>query len=79
MACRPARFASEGTTVPSAGELELLERLRIGIEAGSDPEVVKKLTPMGQVVRPGPAAEFGAEIDEQRKVIAESAKRAGGK
>ena len=49
------------------------------IEAASDPEVVKKLTPMGQVVRPGPAAEFAAEINEQRKRIAESAKLAGGK
>ena len=49
------------------------------IEAASDPEVVKKLTPMGQVVRPGPAAEFASEIDAQRKVIAESAKRAAGK
>jgi tripartite-type tricarboxylate transporter receptor subunit TctC len=47
------------------------------IEAASDAEVIKKLTPMGQVVRPGPAKEFAAEIDEQRKVIAESAKRAG--
>ena len=49
------------------------------IEAASDPEVVKKLTPMGQVVRPGPGKEFAAEIDEQRKVIANSAKLAGGK
>ena len=30
------------------------------IEAASDPEVVKKLTPMGQVVRPGPAKEFAS-------------------
>jgi tripartite-type tricarboxylate transporter receptor subunit TctC len=49
------------------------------IEAASDPEVVKKLTPMGQVVRPGPASEFASEIDAQRKIIAESAKRAAGK
>jgi hypothetical protein len=34
---------------------------------------------MGQVVRPGPAKEFAAEIADQSKVIAESAKRAGGK
>jgi tripartite-type tricarboxylate transporter receptor subunit TctC len=46
------------------------------VEAASDPEVVKKLTPMGQVVRPGPAAEFAAEIAEQRKRISESAKLA---
>jgi tripartite-type tricarboxylate transporter receptor subunit TctC len=59
---------------------ELRDRIAADvIEAASDPEVVKKLTPMGQVVRPGPAKEFAAEIDEQRKVIAESAKRAAGK
>jgi tripartite-type tricarboxylate transporter receptor subunit TctC len=59
---------------------ELRDRIAADvIEAASDPEVVKKLTPMGQVVRPGPAAEFAAEIAEQRKVIADSAKLAGGK
>jgi tripartite-type tricarboxylate transporter receptor subunit TctC len=59
---------------------ELRDRIAADvIEAASDPEVVKKLTPMGQVVRPGPAKEFAAEIDAQRKVIAESAKRAAGK
>ncbi|MGD9922390.1 MAG: Bug family tripartite tricarboxylate transporter substrate binding protein [Pseudorhodoplanes sp.] len=59
---------------------ELRDRIAADmIEAASDPAVVKKLTPMGQVVRPGPAKEFAAEIDEQRKVIAESAKRAAGK
>lgn len=60
--------------------LELRDRIAADIiEALSDPEVVKKLTPMGQVVRPGPAKEFAAEIDAQRKVIADSAKLAGGK
>ncbi|MFN3350963.1 Bug family tripartite tricarboxylate transporter substrate binding protein [Pseudorhodoplanes sp.] len=59
---------------------ELRDRIAADlIEAASDPEVVKKLTPMGQVVRPGPAKEFAAEIDEQRKRIAEAAKLAGGK
>ena len=59
---------------------ELRDRIAADvIEAASDPEVVKKLTPMGQVVRPGPGKEFAAEIDEQRKVIANSAKLAGGK
>jgi tripartite-type tricarboxylate transporter receptor subunit TctC len=59
---------------------ELRDRIAADlIEAASDSEVVKKLTPMGQVVRPGGAAEFAAEIDEQRKRIAESAKLAGGK
>ena len=59
---------------------ELRDRIAADVvEAASDPEVVKKLTPMGQVVRPGPAKEFAAEIDEQRKRIAEAAKLAGGK
>ncbi|HWV40968.1 tripartite tricarboxylate transporter substrate binding protein [Pseudorhodoplanes sp.] len=59
---------------------ELRDRIAADvIEAASDPDVIKKLTPMGQVVRPGPAAEFAAEIDAQRKRIAESAKLAAGK
>ena len=36
---------------------ELRDRIAADvIEAASDPEVVKKLTPMGQVVRPGTGA-----------------------
>ncbi len=59
---------------------ELRDRIAADvIEAASIPEVVQKLTPMGQVVRPGPAKEFAAEIEEQRKGIAASAKLAGGK
>lgn len=59
---------------------ELRDRIAADfIQAASDPEVVKKLTPMGQVVRPGGAKEFAAEIDEQRKRIAEAAKLAAGK
>ncbi len=49
------------------------------IEATNDPAIVEKLTRTGQVVRPGGAKEFAAEIDEQRKVIANSAKLAEGK
>lgn len=49
------------------------------VKAASDPEIVKRLTAMGQVVRPGGAKEFAAEIDEQRKRIAEAAKIAAGK
>jgi tripartite-type tricarboxylate transporter receptor subunit TctC len=59
---------------------ELRDRIAADlIEAASDPEVVKRLTPMGQVVRPGGPKEFAAEIDEQRKRIAEAAKLAAGK
>ncbi len=47
------------------------------VEAASDPEFVKRVTETGQVVRPGKAAEFAAEIDEQRNRIAEAAKAAG--
>jgi len=65
---------------PKKMSQELRDRIAADlIEAASDPEVVKKLTPMGQVVRPGPAKEFAGEIDEQRKRIAEAAKLAGGK
>ena len=49
------------------------------VQAASDPEIVKRLTAMGQVVRPGGAKEFAAEIDDQRKRIAEAAKMAAGK
>lgn len=49
------------------------------VQAASDPEIVKRLTAMGQVVRPGGAKEFAAEIDDQRKRIAEAAKIAAGK
>jgi tripartite-type tricarboxylate transporter receptor subunit TctC len=47
------------------------------IAAASDPEFAKRVTATGQVVRPGNAAEFAAEIAEQRKRIAEAAKAAG--
>ena len=59
---------------------ELRDRIAADlIEAASDPEVVKRLTPMGQVVRPGGAKEFAVEIDDQRERIAEAAKAAGAK
>jgi tripartite-type tricarboxylate transporter receptor subunit TctC len=47
------------------------------VEAASDPQFVKRVTETGQVVNPGNAAEFAAEIDEQRNRIAEAAKAAG--
>jgi tripartite-type tricarboxylate transporter receptor subunit TctC len=47
------------------------------VEAASDPDFVKRVTETGQVVRPGKAAEFAAEIDEQRNRVAEAAKVAG--
>ena len=47
------------------------------VEAASDPDFVKRVTETGQVVRPGTAAEFAAEIDEQRNRVAEAAKAAG--
>jgi type IV secretory pathway TrbD component len=43
----------------------------------ADPEFAKRVTATGQVVRPGNAAGFAAEIDEQRGRIAEAAKAAG--
>jgi len=47
------------------------------VEAASDPEFVRRVTETGQVVNPGKAAEFAAEIDEQRNRVAEAAKAAG--
>lgn len=47
------------------------------VEAASDPAIVARLTPMGQVVRPGKAAEFAAEIEDQRNRVAQAAKAAG--
>jgi tripartite-type tricarboxylate transporter receptor subunit TctC len=47
------------------------------VEVTNDPEFSKRVTATGQVVRPGNAAEFAAEIDEQRNRIAQAAKAAG--
>ena len=49
------------------------------VEAAKDPEIAKRLAVTGQVVRPGDAKEFAAEIAEQRARIAEAAKNTGAK
>ncbi len=49
------------------------------VEATKDPEIAKRLAATGQVVRPGNAKEFAAEIDEQRSGIAQAAKATGAK
>jgi tripartite-type tricarboxylate transporter receptor subunit TctC len=57
---------------------ELRDRISADVvEVVSDPEFAKRVTATGQIVRPGNAAEFAAEIDEQRSRIAEAAKAAG--
>jgi tripartite-type tricarboxylate transporter receptor subunit TctC len=57
---------------------ELRDRIAADIvEAANDPDFVKRVTETGQVVNPGKAAEFAAEIDEQRNRVAEAAKAAG--
>jgi len=57
---------------------ELRDRISADlIEVTSDSEFSKRVAATGQVVRPGNAAEFAAEIDEQRNRIAEAAKAAG--
>lgn len=59
---------------------ELRDRIAADvIEALKDPAIAEKLTRTGQVVRPGGAKEFAAEIAEQRKRIADAAKLAAGK
>ena len=45
--------------------------------AASDPEIAAKIASTGQIVRPGGAEEFAKEIEEQSKVVAESAAAAG--
>jgi tripartite-type tricarboxylate transporter receptor subunit TctC len=57
---------------------ELRDRISADlVEVTNDPEFSKRVTATGQVVRPGNAAEFAAEIDEQRNRIAQAAKAAG--
>jgi tripartite-type tricarboxylate transporter receptor subunit TctC len=57
---------------------ELLDRISADlVEVTNDPEFSKRVTATGQVVRPGNAAEFAAEIDEQRNRISQAAKAAG--
>jgi len=57
---------------------ELRDRISADlVEVTNDPEFYKRVTATGQVVRPGNAAEFAAEIDEQRNRIAQAAKAAG--
>jgi tripartite-type tricarboxylate transporter receptor subunit TctC len=47
------------------------------VEVAKDPALSERVTATGQVVRPGNAAEFAAEIDEQRNRIAQAAQAAG--
>jgi len=57
---------------------ELRDRISADlVEVTNDPEFSKRVTATGQVVRPGNAAEFAADIDEQRDRIAQAAKAAG--
>jgi len=57
---------------------ELRDRISADlVEVTNDPEFSKRVTATGQVVRPGNAAEFAADIDEQRNRIAQAAKAAG--
>src|SRR6478672_8758580 len=51
---------------------ELRDRISADlVEVTNDPEFSKRVTATGQVVRPGNAAEFAADIDEQRNRIAQ--------
>jgi tripartite-type tricarboxylate transporter receptor subunit TctC len=47
------------------------------IAAASDPEIAAKIASTGQIVRPGGAEEFAKEIEEQSKVVSDSAAAAG--
>lgn len=57
---------------------ELRDRISADVvEAAGDPSIASKLTATGQVVRPGKAAEFAAEIDDQRNRVNAAAKAIG--
>ena len=57
---------------------ELRDRISADyIEAAADTSIGSKLTATGQVVRPGKAAEFAAEIEEQRNRVTAAAKAIG--
>ena len=59
---------------------ELKDRMSADVvEAASDPAIGSRLTATGQVVRPGNAKEFAAEIEEQRDRIGAAAKATGSK
>lgn len=57
---------------------ELRDRISADVvEAASDPSLTPRLTASGQVVRPGKAAEFAAEIEDQRSRVNAAAKAIG--
>jgi tripartite-type tricarboxylate transporter receptor subunit TctC len=57
---------------------ELRDRISADVmEAAKDPSIEQRLSATGQVVRPGGAKEFAAEIEDQRARIAEAAKATG--
>lgn len=57
---------------------ELRDRISADfVEAAGDPAIAAKLTATGQVVRPGKAADFAAEIDDQRNRVTAAAKAIG--
>jgi hypothetical protein len=45
--------------------------------AAGDPEIAAKIAATGQIVRPGGPDEFAKAIEEQIKVVSESAAAAG--
>jgi tripartite-type tricarboxylate transporter receptor subunit TctC len=47
------------------------------VEAAKDPAIAQRLSATGQVVRPGGAKEFAAEIEDQRARVSEAAKATG--
>lgn len=57
---------------------ELRDRISADVvEAAKDPSIAQRLSATGQVVRPGGAKEFAAEIEDQRARIGEAAKATG--
>jgi tripartite-type tricarboxylate transporter receptor subunit TctC len=57
---------------------DLRERVAADVMAAAgDPEIAAKIASTGQIVRPGGAEEFAKEIEEQIKVVSDSAAAAG--
>ena len=67
-----------GLFAPRELPAELRERIGADVmTAAADPAVAARLLTTGQVVSPGNAAQFAAEIDKQRAIVAAIAKELG--
>lgn len=67
-----------GLLGPKGMPLPVRERIATDIrEIAADPAIVERLAKTGQVISPGSPAEFAAEIDDQRSLVANIGKNLG--